>query len=179
MYQEAWTNVTTAQDTVWKVMAAYTAVFAALGFVSSVIGEGAFTVLLVVFGTVGAIVSQSANLWFTRNMGIISKIEPEFLRPDDYGKIIPREWRSRPTVKFVNREVWWIMTALFLSVNLVTVGASYYTLKPNWFCIALLTLLIGLACTALYSGAVLYPSYKRFVKGTRQQANDQRADSHP
>ena len=158
MYRAAWDNVTQAEDTLWKVMAAYTAVFAALAFASSTVGLGAVLLLVVVFGLFGAAVSQNANLWFIRNMGMISNIERQFLFDDDYGRIIPERWK-RGKVPFVNREIWWIMTVLFFSISAIALGASYFVLQHPQFSVILWVLGVGTLLVFLYSLLKLYPSY--------------------
>lgn len=162
MYKAAWSNVTTAEDTLWKVMAAYTAVFAALAFVSSFLRETGFVVLVVIFGLFGAAVSQNANLWFIRNMGIIANVEQEFLLPADYERIIPASWKNR--VAFVNWDVWWVMTVLFYAVSVTTIAVALPSLSSSDFWTIILIFVAGTILVVFYSVWFLWRSIRNFPK---------------
>jgi hypothetical protein len=118
MYEACWQNVTTAGDAVWKVFASYVAVFAGLSFAGPFIGIEGFLLLVIVFSGFGMIVCLNGNLWFERNIGMISNIEKEFLLEMDYNVIIPKKWQQHEP-SFVTSEIWWVMFLLFLATAVV------------------------------------------------------------
>lgn len=114
MYESSWNNVSRAEDSLWKIFAAYTALFAGLGIAIDTIGVFGFLFIMTIFSFAGVISSLITNSWFVRNMGIISNIEKEFLEFTDT-EVIPKIWMSGK-VSFLNRENWWITIALFFAV---------------------------------------------------------------
>lgn len=114
MYESCWNNVTRAEDSLWKVFAAYTALFAGLGLTIDHIGTFGFLFIMTIFSFAGIISSLIANSWFVRNMGIISNIEKEFLN-FSANEVIPKSWMSGK-VGFLNEENWWTIVALFSAI---------------------------------------------------------------
>jgi hypothetical protein len=114
MYGSCWDNVTRAEDSLWKVFAAYTALFAGLGLTIEHIGTFGFLFIMTIFSFAGIVSSLIANSWFVRNMGIISNIEKEFLK-FDADEVIPKSW-TLGKVPFLNVENWWTIVALFSAI---------------------------------------------------------------
>jgi hypothetical protein len=165
MYEMMWQNITTAADAIWKVMAAYTAVFAGTALASSELGNWGFTLILTIFGLLGMAVCLNANAWFARNIGVVANIEQEFLAPDDYGKIIPTAWKSKQP--FVNREVWWCLVLLFLSITFVVVATEAPGFDGARFDALWGLFLLGLLAVMGY-GNFLLTRQRAFEAGTRQ-----------
>ncbi|MEM2112069.1 MAG: hypothetical protein QXX08_09380, partial [Candidatus Bathyarchaeia archaeon] len=116
MYSEYWDNVTRAEDNAWKIFASYTALFAGLSLALPVIGNLGFLALLLIFSFVAIAIALRANLWFVRNLGLISNIEQEFLEKEDYGTIVPCWFRKK--TGFLNNEIWWIHIITYITVAL-------------------------------------------------------------
>jgi len=114
MYESSWDNVNRAEDSLWKIFAAYTALFAGLGLAIDTIGNFGFLFLITIFSFAGIFSSLTANSWFVRNMGIISNIEKEFLEFNG-NEVIPKKWVARK-VPFLKMENWWIIVALFFTI---------------------------------------------------------------
>lgn len=124
MYETCWNNVTRAEDAIWKIIAAYTALFAGLSIAKPVIGDLGFILLIIVFSISGMCVSMNANLWFTRNMGLISNIEKEFLNKEDWDRLLPKKW-AKKKASFSSKEIWWIIFSIFPVVIIVTMFVTY------------------------------------------------------
>lgn len=114
MYESSWNNVNRAEDSLWKIFAAYTALFAGLGLAIDAIGNFGFLFVMTIFSFAGIFSSLTANGWFVRNMGIISNIEKEFLKFNE-NEVIPKEWMENK-VPFFKMENWWIIVALFFII---------------------------------------------------------------
>lgn len=119
MYEMCWTNVTRAEDAIWKVFAAYTALFAGLSISKDIIGFFGFILLISAFSISGMCVSINANLWFTRNIGLVSNIEKELLKKEDWNYIVPKKWASKKA-SFQSKEIWWIIFFIFPVVIIAT-----------------------------------------------------------
>jgi hypothetical protein len=116
MYEAYWSNVTRAEDAAWKMIAAYTALIAGLSLALSTIGTAAFVSVLIIFSFMAIAISLNANLWFVRNVGLISNLEMDFLDESDYGVLIPKGYRRKlPFVSTRTFEVWWVMILAFFS----------------------------------------------------------------
>lgn len=136
MYETCWNNVTRAEDAIWKIIAAYTALFAGLSIAKPVIGSLGFILLIIVFSIAGMCVSMNANLWFTRNMGLISNIEKEFLKKEDWDTLLPKKW-AKKKASFSSKEIWWIIFSIFPVVILATTYVIYPDVKQNIICIVI------------------------------------------
>jgi hypothetical protein len=90
MYGEYWDNISRAEDNAWKIFASYTALFAGLALIHPIIGDFGFLLLILIFSSVAIAIALRANLWYVRNLGLISNLEQEFLEEGDYGIIVPR-----------------------------------------------------------------------------------------
>jgi len=118
-YRKCWDNVSRAEDAAWKMMAGYATLLAGLSFVYEDIGSTGFLLIIIIFSFFSASLSMNANLWFVRNLSLISNFEKEFLRNEDYGYLIPKIWREK--LPFFNRkpeywEAWWVHTFTYLII---------------------------------------------------------------
>ena len=74
-YNVCWNNITRAEDAAWKMMAAYATLIAGLSFIYKDIGAIGFLIIIIIFSYFSINISLNANLWFVRNMGIISNLK--------------------------------------------------------------------------------------------------------
>jgi hypothetical protein len=114
MYSAFWDCVSRAEDSAWKIMAAYVALFAGLYFFYQIIGAAAVATIFIVFSYTAIAFALRANAWFVRNMGLISNLEKEFLNKEDYEVLIPRFFADKP--RFLNWEVWNIQVISYSSI---------------------------------------------------------------
>jgi hypothetical protein len=128
-----------------------------------VIGAWGFVVLVVLFGLFGMTLSLNANLWFVRNIGVISNLEKEFLDVDDYGKIVPSGWKG-PKVSFLNDEMWTIMTAFFFIVSLAAIAIVGSRLAAHELAMTILVFGGGLILVGAY-GLMLADRHAKFLSG--------------
>ena len=54
-----------ADESVWKIMAAYAALYAGISFAIDVIGVFTFLVIVIIFSLLVAAIALNENLWFT------------------------------------------------------------------------------------------------------------------
>jgi len=159
MHTSYWNNISRAEDACWKMMAAYTALIAGLSFSIPTIGYVGFLAIFIPFSFMSVNISLNANLWFLRNIGLISNLEKEFLRDKDYDYLIPKSWGEK--YPFLNTEPWWIFTVVYFSVCLVvTVLMSQKISCAEQVFVGLL-FLVCLFLTILY-GEKMRNRYEKF-----------------
>lgn len=170
MYEETWQNISGAEDAIWKVMAAYTAVLAATALASTAVGTWGFALIMSVFGFLGMAVCLNANWWFVRNIGLVSNLEQHFLHDSDYDRILPRAWKSK--VGFLNFEVWWTLILLFIFVTAAVVGLVGPTLPALHANILYLVTVLGAVGVAVYGAIVarLLKDFKSHAPGEHPPA---------
>ena len=161
MYEKCWENATNAEDALWKVFASYTAVFAGLALAKDMIGFFGFVVLVTIFSLIGMFTAINANSWFTRNMGIISNLEKNFI-PQYLNKIIPKSWTEHK-LSFINPEIWWIMFFLFPIVIAGCFYVLYDKLSDNERQIILGVIGIGFVLVFIYF-EIMRRRYKKFTE---------------
>jgi hypothetical protein len=162
MYEICWANVTKADDAIWKVFAAYTALFAGLAIALNTIGFFGFILLLIAFSLAGMCVSLNANLWFIRNMGLVSNIEKEFLNKGDWNSIMPKKW-SKNKASFLSKEIWWIIFFIFPSVIIVTTIAVFSQLIEEQPQQVITVEMIGFVIVGMYVIKSM-KTYKSFIR---------------
>ena len=162
MYSSFWDNVARAEDSAWKMFAAYIGVFAALHFFSSLIGVIGVLVVFILFSSMAVSLMIRANLWYARNLGLISNLEKEFLNKEDYGRLIPRYFGKKP--RFLNKEIYNIQGLTYYFINIGVILLLWSKLDPSGQQVVLS--LLGI-CTALilFYGVILcwYRDYRKFV----------------
>ena len=114
MHKAYWNNISRAEDASWKMIAAYTALIAGLAFSSPVIGYTGILAIFIPFSFMSVAISLNANLWFLRNIGLISNLEREFLNDTDYDRLIPKRWQLK--YPFINTEPWCLFALVYFSV---------------------------------------------------------------
>lgn len=146
MYSAFWDCVSRAEDSAWKIMAAYVALFAGLSFFYQAIGPAGAATIFTIFSYTTIGFALRANAWFLRNMGLISNLEREFLTKEDYEVLVPHFFAKK--LHFVNREIW-IMQAV--SSFLVCVAFLFYIFPKIDICehriIVLIVFTLGLFVT--------------------------------
>lgn len=165
-YQVCWNNVTRAEESAWKMFAAYTAVFAGLAFVSEIIGIAGFLSVLSIFSFLAIALSLNANLWFVRNIGLISNLEKEFLHESDYGVLVPDSYKGKiPFFSFRVFEAWWVLIVAYFSISLTVLIVLFPQISDCSQKILVLAIyLVSLLLTILY-GIFLNLRHKKILKG--------------
>lgn len=115
MYSAFWDCVSRAEDSAWKMIAAYVALFAGMYFLHGIIGPGGVASIFIIFSFVAIVLSLRGNAWFLRNMGLISNLEKEFLDREDYEILVPRFF-ANPQSRFLNWEIWMVQAVSYFGV---------------------------------------------------------------
>ena len=115
MYSAFWDCVSRAEDSAWKMIAAYVALFAGMYFLYQIVAPGGVATIFIIFSFVAIILSLRANTWFLRNLGLISNLEKEFLDKEDYEILIPRFFAD-PQTQFFNWEIWMVQAVSYFGV---------------------------------------------------------------
>ena len=165
LYEASWNNVSKAEDSIWKIFAAYTAILAGLGLAIDVIGNLGFLLFVITFSFIGVYVAINGNSWFVRNMGIITNIEKEFLKVDDFDYIIPKKWVKKKT-PFINPEVWWIILILFIVIICLTTYLFYDTISEEGKSIVTMALVVGFVFAFIY-GVYKFGNHRDFISNAK------------
>jgi len=162
MHRSYWNNISRAEDACWKMIAAYTALIAGLAFSIPVIGYAGFLGVFIPFSFMCVVVSLNANLWFLRNIGLISNLEKEFLKNGDYNYLLPKRWGASK-YPFLNTEPWWVFTLVYFSICfIVTV-----LMLPKINCIEqvlIASLFLGCLIGTIWYGKKMRDRYEKFKK---------------
>jgi len=165
MYNVFWSNISRAEEAAWKMLAVYAALFAGLSFALSTIGLVLFLVLIILFSFCGAALSLNANLWFVRNINLISNLEKEFLYASDYDVLIPIRYQKQyPFLSQRTFEVWWVLAALYFAVGTITPAILFSQIKTcAEVILVVVTYLISLILTIGY-GFLLKARHESLLK---------------
>ncbi len=131
IYNSFWNNISRAEEAAWKSMASVTAlygIFLYLGntMMTSFLAGWKYHFIFATLAAIavfGIITSLRNNLWWARNLHLISNVEEIILKEEDFGTIIPTSFKDSGT--FVNwKEVWWIhiFYYFFLLLNVVIIS---------------------------------------------------------
>jgi hypothetical protein len=161
MHSLYWNNISRAEEASWKMMAAYTALIAGLSVAVPTIGYIGFLAVFIPFSFMSISISLNANLWFLRNIGLISNLEKEFLKDEDYDYLIPKRWREK--LPFVNSEPWWIFIIVYFSVCLVVTLLMLSKINYMEQVITISLFIICFILTLLY-GVKMRNRYEKFKK---------------
>ena len=104
LYETAWKNIIRTDELLWKVFLTYASVVLATLFLSDKVFNNlvygiAIALAITAIATCHAF---NVNLWFMRNLVLISNVEVEFLNANDYGVVIPAKWKPPFGMKFFN-----------------------------------------------------------------------------
>ena len=121
MYNQFLNNVRRAEASSWQVFLSYSLFIAIITFLfENNMPNWTLVILIIIFTALAIIMSLSANLWFVRNMYLISRVEKQF-EPYD---IIPETWIPL-NIKFLNKELYLIHTVFYLIIGLF-LGFFFY-----------------------------------------------------
>lgn len=135
LYDNYWKNIITAEDTSWKAMTAVTALFGIFVYIGGLLEDVQavdwkiyFTLItlaaILVFGISS---SLRGNLWFNRNIHLISNIEELFLDTDDWDKILPKEFKDSGNRFFDVSAIWWLHIFYYQVLLVIIFIISYHT----------------------------------------------------
>jgi hypothetical protein len=163
MYKTAWANITRMDDLVWKVFISYATVVVGATVLSDKLlkNVAAGLAISMVLTAVATAVSFNVNLWFLRNLVIISNVEATFLAPEDYGHIIPRRWHPPFQGPFFNWKELYPAVAITYSVFAAVLVVPYI---PSLATCELVVLSILAAALAAVVYWYLYHLKDRFEK---------------
>ena len=161
MHETYWNNISRAEDACWKMIAAYTALIAGLSFSIPVIEYFGFLAVFIPFSFLSIAISLNANLWFVRNIGLISNLEKEFLKDEDYDYLIPKRWAEK--LPFINDEPWCVFTFVYFLVCLLVTGFMFQKLNCTEQVIIGSLFSVCLLVTICYGKRMKY-RYERFKK---------------
>ncbi|SRR6266566_1367828 len=125
MYDAFWNNITRAENTAWTIIAVYGALIAGVGLAQTLLTPVGASFVLIIFGDLASCFSASANLWFRRNLTMIGRLESQFLNQNDYGFLLPSDYKNPR--KFWTIENW---TVLIIAYPLVSTILSLILLFP-------------------------------------------------
>lgn len=137
MYKEFWSNVRRAEDSSWKIFVSYSIIIGVISFLY-LNNIPSWIICLLITGLTGIAISISlnANLWFLRNMVLITLIERVF-EPYD---VIPEKWKKFDK-KFFNDEIWTLHILLYLIIG-ITICSFFLSNISSLY--EIIYLLIGL-----------------------------------
>lgn len=131
-YKILWNNARSSMDGVWKLIGPITIVgtiWIAIqkGYLEANLGYSlAFIILLW-----GINITIDFNQWHRRNLIIFSAVEREFLKDEDYGKLIPKDFRE-PKLEWIS--FYKICCWVFCLILLISVWqALLHTCDYKWY----------------------------------------------
>jgi len=126
-YEKCWENISRAEDSVWKMFAAYAGLFAGSAFLFDKIGIVGFLGIFISYSGLAMILTLNAHLWYLRNISLISNFEKEFLIPTDYGVIIPNKFKDKLNfLGFHSFEIWLLLFFAYFFIS-VLITSFFYT----------------------------------------------------
>lgn len=156
MYSEFWQNVRNAEKTSWKVFISYDLFIGIISYLLTyTFSNLMIIILLTLLTTIAISITLNANLWFLRNMYLISKVERVF-KPYD---IIPLKWKEFK-LPFFNREIWTIHLFLYILINISLSIFFFVNLDLPSILWILGVILICLVTISFYA-CHLYKQYKK------------------
>jgi len=144
MYRSFWENVTRSERNMWQMISFYiaiiTAIFIAMKGEHLDIFGGSLILILFSYWTI--YITLTAHLWICRNMGLISNIEKEFLKKNDYGKIFPTSFKRKLTLFRHPLAYFYICEGLILLTALIAAGNGVIQVGKvecmTWKCIIII-----------------------------------------
>jgi hypothetical protein len=128
-YEKCWENISRAEDSVWKMFAAYAGLFAGSAFLFDKIGMMGFLGIFIGYSGLAMILTLNSHLWYLRNITLISNFEKEFLCKEDYGYLIPHIFKDRlKFIGFHSFEVWLLLFFGYLSISILVTSFFYSSL---------------------------------------------------
>jgi len=146
-YKVAWDNINENRGGLWKVLIPYLGFYAILDYGYGTIGILGVILLLFIINTFIMVVSINLNLWFARNMIIISNIESCFLKKEDYGKLIPQYFYKKENIYFHRLEIWMLVFLFVLCIHILVYILSLIQMEE--FILVSITFFISLVITSI------------------------------
>lgn len=173
MYNNNWANISRSDDAAWKMIASYAALLAVVFFIYDKIGLWVAGIILMLFSFFGMLFTLNQNLWFVRNIGIISNLEQEFLSEIDYGVIIPKKWKTK--YPFINTEIYCLFFTFYLVMTIFGLILIYNFSYPEfYYCKFIFSTIIII--TTIYGGNlwIRHNKFKDGAIGRKEYNNKQR-----
>jgi hypothetical protein len=128
-YNNVWLNVRRAETSLWVLFPFYFTALSGLFIYRIQIGDFMTSFFILVISIFFSIISFNLNLWFVRNMRLVSRAEREFLNPNDFNRIIPKRWVT-DHVHFFNYEPYCLLSIAYLAIGIVTtILMVFYVIK--------------------------------------------------
>jgi len=165
MYSAFWDCISRAEDSAWKIIAAYVALFVGISYLYQILGPAGVATVFIIFSFAAVALALRANTWFLRNLGLISNLEKEFLKKIDYGTLVPGSFAEHKELKFFNREIWIAQAVAFLGICV----AFLFFVFPKIAIfeeriVVSVVFAISVVLTAVY-GWYHYSEFRRFMQG--------------
>lgn len=141
MYGVYWANITRSMEGVWKVLAPLTVVGTIIagvhqGYLPAIFGIS--LAFLIIFWALNVMIDL--NDWHLRNLFFLTKVEHEFLNPEDYGRILPSKYRI-PDKKCIT--FYKINSLVFLALFVLILVFAWYKLECTEFVVLAVVLIVG------------------------------------
>lgn len=150
MYNQFWNNVRRAEASSWQVFLSYSLFIGIITFLfENDMPNWILVILIIIFTTLAITMSLSANVWFVRNMYLISRVEKQF---EPYN-IIPKTWIPLD-IKFFNKELYLIHTVFYFFIGLFL--CIFFLFKNIIVCIENIFIFLTLIITLIISIVLLY-----------------------
>lgn len=156
MYKEYWNNVRKAEDSSWKIFVSYSIIITVISFLYQN-NMPSWIICLLIGGLSGIAISISmnSNLWFLRNMVLITLTERVF-KPYE---IIPKKWKKFDK-KFINDEIWTLHIFLYLIIGVTLCAFFLFNITELFEIIYLLIGLLPIVGLVIYYG---FRMKKRYI----------------
>ena len=119
MYRVYWANMARSMEGVWKILAPITVAGTIIAAVHKEYLPGPLGIslaFLVIFWALNMTIDL--NAWHRRNLFFLTKVEQQFLRSQDYGGLLPKEYKKPATgwITFYKINAWVFFAFLVLTV---------------------------------------------------------------
>ena len=135
-YNNVWLNVRRAETSLWVLVPLYFTILTGFLIYRKEINIFITTFLILILSISFSCITFNLNLWFVRNMRLVSRAEREFLDPKkDYNRVIPEKWIIEH-IKFFTTEPYCIFGFAYLLIGIAStvfflIFASEVSLTQN------------------------------------------------
>ena len=186
MYNVFWKNISRAETALWGFIAVYYGIIGSLflyrlnfGSEKAIMSSSLISILLILIVSIFfSMISFNLNLWFLRNMELISRIEKDLLEKNDLDSIIPKSWVLKER-KFFNLEFYCLFSFIFIIFGLFfsfiimeidnVMNNQISILKINEVYFFFLILIILIIFETLYIKFHLISRYKKLLKNSNKK----------
>lgn len=168
MYKIFWENVNRSEGNMWQIVSFYIAIITGI-FVAT---KGQYldmflgVMIILIFSFAAIYIILTAQLWAARNMGLISNIEKEFLKNDDYGTIFPTSFTRKVSMFKHPLAYFYISWILILIISLLIVFHCWQVYKNLWereFLIIIFMWIFGFVASMIFLKRYLN-KHKEFMR---------------